>query len=128
MTNDESTGLDASTIAQRQAEEGRNALPQDAHRTLLTIALEVLREPMFLLLLGAGSIYLVMGNPHDALVLLGFVVIIMIVTIAQERRTERTLETLRDLSSPRALAIRGGEPVRIAGQDVVRGDVLVLVE
>jgi Ca2+-transporting ATPase len=128
MTNDDFTGLDSHTVAQRQAEEGLNVLPQDSHRTFLDIALEVLREPMFLLLLGAGFIYLAMGNPHDALVLLGFVVIIMIVTIAQERRTERTLEALRDLSSPRALALRGGEPVRIAGHEVVRGDVLVLVE
>ena len=128
MTTDDFAGLDSPTVAQRQVQEGLNALPQDSHRTLLDIALEVLREPMFLLLLGAGFIYLVMGNPRDALVLLGFVVVIMIVTIAQERRTERTLETLRDLSSPRALAIRNGQPVRIAGRDVVRGDVLVLVE
>ncbi len=128
MTNDDFKGLDSHTAAQRQAEEGLNVLPQDGRRNLPGIALEVLREPMFLLLLGAGFIYLAMGNPHDALVLLGFVVIIMIVTIAQERRTERTLEALRDLSSPRALALRDGEPVRIAGHEVVRGDVLVLVE
>ncbi|MDE2260664.1 MAG: cation-translocating P-type ATPase [Betaproteobacteria bacterium] len=126
--NDDFRGLDAHTVSTLQASDGPNALPQDAHRTLFAIALEVLREPMFLLLLGAGSIYLVMGNPHDALTLLGFVVIIMFVTIVQERRTERTLDTLRDLSSPRALAIRDGEPVRIAGRDVVRGDILVLVE
>ncbi len=126
--SDDFTGLDSQTVAQRQAEEGLNVLPQDRRRTLLGIALEVLREPMFLLLLGAGLIYLAMGNPHDALVLLGFVVIIMVVTIAQERRTERTLEALRDLSSPRALALRNGEPVRIAGHEVVRGDILVLVE
>ena len=128
MTSENTQGLDARTVAERQALEGPNTLPQESRRTLLTIALEVLREPMFLLLLGAGFIYLVMGNVHDALALLGFVLIIMVVTIAQERRTERTLETLRDLSSPRALALREGEPIRIAGCDVVRGDVLVLVE
>ncbi len=126
--SDDFTGLDSQTVAKRQAEEGLNVLPQDRRRTLFGIVLEVLHEPMFLLLLGAGSIYLAMGNPHDALVLLGFVLIIMVLTIAQERRTERTLEALRELSSPRALALRNGEPVRIAGYEVVRGDVLVLVE
>ncbi|MHB8354893.1 MAG: cation-transporting P-type ATPase, partial [Burkholderiales bacterium] len=57
MTNDDFTGLDSVTVAQRRAREGPNALPQDSRRTLLAIALEVLREPMFLLLLGAGFIY-----------------------------------------------------------------------
>jgi Ca2+-transporting ATPase len=97
-------------------------------RSLLAIAGEVAREPMFLLLIGAGSIYLAMGDPHEALILLGFVVVIMVVTVLQERRTETALEALRDLSSPRALAIRDGVPTRIAGRDVVRDDVLILSE
>ena len=61
-------------------------------------------------------------------ILLGFVVIIMVVTILQERRTENALEALRDLSSPRALVIRDGVPTRIAGREVVRDDILILVE
>lgn len=71
------------------------------------MAWEVIREPMFLLLLGAGSIYLVMGDTREALILLGFVVVIMAVTALQERRSDNALEQLRDLSSPRALALRG---------------------
>lgn len=74
-------------------------------RTLLHIGGEVVREPMFGLLLGAGGIYAVMGDMREALVLLGFVVIIMAVTVLQERRTGRALDALRDLSSPRALAV-----------------------
>jgi len=69
-----------------------------------------------------------MGDPHEALILLGFVVIIMAVTVLQERRTENALEALRDLSSPRALVIRDGAAARIAGRDVVRGDILILAE
>jgi Ca2+-transporting ATPase len=121
-------GLDLETVRAVQAAEGPNELGIESRRTLLHIAFEVVREPMFLLLLGAGAIYLAMGNARDAVVLLGFVVVIMGVTIAQERRTERTLEVLKDMSSPRALAIRGGVPVRIAGREVVRGDILVLSE
>jgi len=70
--------------------------------------LEVVREPMFLLLVACGLLYLMMGEPTDALMLLGFVFVVMGITIFQERRTERTLEALRDLSSPRALVIRDG--------------------
>ena len=60
--------------------------------------------------------------------LLGFVFVVMGITIVQERRTERALEALRDLSSPRALVIRDGQQKRIAGREVVRGDMLVLAE
>jgi Ca2+-transporting ATPase len=121
-------GLSSEAAAARLAADGPNELGADQRRTLLAIAGEVAREPMFLLLLGAGAIYLAMGDPHEAMVLLGFVVIIMVVTILQERRTENALEALRDLSSPRALVIRNGVPIRIAGREVVRDDVVILAE
>jgi P-type Ca2+ transporter type 2C len=59
---------------------------------------------------------------------LGFVFVIMGITFYQERKTERALESLRDLSSPRALVIRDGEEKRIAGRDVVPGDLIILSE
>ena len=128
MTTAFPTGLSHEAAAARLAAEGPNELGADQRRTLLTIAGEVAREPMFLLLLGAGAIYFAMGDAHEAVILLGFVVIIMAVTILQERRTENALEALRDLSSPRALVIRDGVPTRIAGREVVRDDILILVE
>ena len=88
---------------------GYNELPSRQRRTILRIVGEVLHEPMFLLLLAAGAIYLVLGEPGDALMLLGFVLATMAITIFQTRKTERVLESLRDLSSPRALVIRAGE-------------------
>src|SRR4030095_3594843 len=73
-------------------------------------------------------IYLILGDAQEAFMLLGFVFFIMVISLYQERKTERTLEALRDLSSPRALVIRDGQQRRIAGRDVVRGDVLLLAE
>ncbi len=108
--------------------DGYNELPATKQRTALRIALEVVREPMFLLLLAAGSIYLILGASSDAAMLLAFVVLAMSITIYQERKTERVLEALRDLSSPRALVIRDGQHIRIAGREVVKGDLLVLEE
>ncbi len=61
------------------------------------------------------------GETKEALMLLGFIFVIMGITIVQERRTERALDALRDLSSPRALVIRDGQQQRIAGREVVRG-------
>ena len=122
------SGLSAGEAARRLLDQGPNELGLSQRRTLRDIAWEVLREPMFLLLLGAGAIYLVMGDAHEALVLLGFVVLIMGVTVLQERRTDRALDALRDLSSPRALVLRDGVPTRVPGREVVVGDVLLLAD
>jgi P-type Ca2+ transporter type 2C len=127
-TPDDLSGLSEAEALRRLASEGPNELPAEKPRGILAIAFGVAREPMFLMLVAAGGLYLLMGEPADALMLLGFVFVVMAITIVQERRTERALDALRDLSSPRALVIRGGIRHRIAGRDVVRGDLVVLSE
>jgi Ca2+-transporting ATPase len=122
------SGLPEAEAALRLAREGPNELPTGKRRGLGAIALEVAKEPMFLMLVAAGTLYLLMGEPKDALMLLGFVFVVMAITIVQERRTEHALEALRDLSSPRALVIRDGQRRRIPGREVVPGDILVVVE
>ena len=112
----------------RLAAEGPNALPAARRGTLVAIALEVMREPMFLLLAAAAAVYLVLGDFREALVLAASVVVVVAITVAQRRKTERALEALRDLSSPRASVLRDGVAQRIAGADVVRGDLLLLAE
>ncbi len=121
-------GLDQATAAARLLSEGANEIGPHEGRSLWGIALEVAREPMFLLLLVSGGIYFAIGEPREALALLGFVLLIMGITIGQERRTDNTLNALRDLSSPRALVIRDGQARRIAGREVVRGDLMMLAE
>jgi Ca2+-transporting ATPase len=124
--NDE--GLTTAQAAKRLAEDGPNALPGDQRRTLLGIARETLREPMFLLLLAAGLLYLLLGDLQEGLILLGLVLVVLALTLYQEGKTERALESLRDLSSPRALVLRDGQALRIAGSDVVLDDILMLAE
>ena len=122
------TGLTDAQVAERLEADGYNELPSTRPRNLLSIAVEVVREPMFLLLVAAGTIYLVLGSLGEGLLLMVFVFVIMGITLYQERKTERALEALRDLSSPRALVIRNGGRVRIPGSEVVRGDLAMLVE
>ncbi len=131
MSSDEPSGFSGLTEAQAQhrlATEGANELPSGKPRGLGSIALEVVLEPMFLLLVAAASLYFGMGELGDAILLLISVLVVMVITIIQERRTERALESLRDLSSPRALVIRDGRRRRIAGREVVTGDMMVLAE
>ena len=99
-------GLSEEEAAARIRESGYNEIPAARKRSIFAIALEVLRQPMFLMLVGGGAIYLILGDVHEALMLLGFVFVVMGITLYQERKVERALEALRDLSSPRALVIR----------------------
>lgn len=121
-------GLSEAEAAARLARDGPNELPSDAEQSIVGTLLAVLKEPMLLLLLGTGALYLVLGDVREALILLTFVGVIIAITLYQERKTERALAALRDLSSPRASVIRDGAKKRIAGRDVVQGDVMVLAE
>jgi Ca2+-transporting ATPase len=121
-------GLTSEQAARVMSAEGPNELPSAKKRGILATVIEVVKEPMFLLLLACGLIYLFLGDIQEAIMLLGFVVVIMAITIYQEQKTENTLEALRDLSSPRALVIRDGERHRIAGREVVSGDLILLSE
>lgn len=124
----ERSGLSEQDVHARLQRDGPNELPSAKPRSVLLIGWEVVREPMFLLLVGCGLLYLIFGELQEALVLLAFVVVVMGITLYQERKTERALDALRDLSSPRALVIRDGERRRVAGRDVVVDDLIVLGE
>ena len=121
-------GLSEEDAAARLAADGPNQLPQPDRRTLARIAIEILRDPIFALLLGAGFVYLMLGDLAEALVLLAFALVSVLIAVVQESRSERVLQALRDLTSPRALVIREGLRKRIAGREVVRGDIMVLAE
>jgi Ca2+-transporting ATPase len=121
-------GLDSVEAQRRLQRDGPNELPGGGTRSVLAILAEVVKEPMLALLLCGGAIYFLIGSRSEALILLGFATFSVIVTLIQETRTERVLEALRDLSSPRALVIRDGRHQRIPGRDLVVGDLVILGE
>ncbi|MEO8559883.1 MAG: cation-translocating P-type ATPase [Rhodospirillales bacterium] len=121
-------GLTSEEAAARLTRDGFNELARSARRTHFRIIGELLREPMLALLIGGGTVYLLLGDVKEAVILLVFACLSILITVVQEARTERVLEALRDLTSPRALVIRDGARKQVAGRDVVRGDVLVLAE
>ena len=122
------SGLSNAEAARRLREDGYNELPAERPKNIFIIALNVVRQPMFLLLVACGGIYLLLGDIRDAVILQVAIFAVIGITFYQERKTERALEALRDLSSPRALVMRDGQPARISGREVVRGDVLLLAE
>ena len=121
-------GLSSVEAGARLQQDGYNELPSARQHSTVVIALGIVQEPMFLLLIAGVTIYLSLGDLREAIVLALSLLVILGITIFQERKTERALEALRDLSSPRALVIRDGEEKRIAGRELVRGDLLILTE
>ncbi len=121
-------GLSDQDVSDSLKQYGYNELPSQKKRNIFVIFFNVVKEPMLLLLIGCGAVYFFLGEQKDALMLLSFVFVVVGITFYQERKTERTLEALRDLSSPRALVIRDGRQKRIAGREVVMDDIIILVE
>src|SRR5450631_1801384 len=95
-------GLCATDAAARLKSDGYNELPAAERRGLLRIAFEVVRQPMFALLIAGGAVYLLLGDRMEAILLLSFASLSVVITIVQESRSERVLEALRNLASPRA--------------------------
>jgi Ca2+-transporting ATPase len=121
-------GLTTVQAAAKLKEEGLNSLPSSKPKNFFSIALGVVKEPMFILLVGCGTLYVVMGDLQEGLMLLGFVFVIMGIEFFQEKKTEKALDALKDMASPRALVIRDGKELRIAGFEVVTEDLIILQE
>jgi Ca2+-transporting ATPase len=108
--------------------DGYNELPSAARRPLLRIVGGVLLEPMFALLMAGTALYAILGDLLEAGVLGAFASLSVVITAVQEMRSEKVLEALRDLTSPRALVIRDSVARRIPGREVAAGDLLLLAE
>ena len=121
-------GLSSEEAARRFAADGPNELPTAKPRNLAQQVWAVVRQPMLLLLLGAGTVNFLLAEPLDGLILMSFVFVVIGISVYQEHKTENALTALRDLSSPRALVVRDAEQRRVAGREVVRGDVVLLAE
>ncbi|MFA5986263.1 MAG: cation-translocating P-type ATPase [Parcubacteria group bacterium] len=121
-------GLTVQEAKERLAQEGFNELPSQRKQSAFSIFIGVIKDPMLFLLIAAGGVYLFLGEVEDALMLSAFVCVVVGITFYQERKTERALEALRDLSSPRASVVRDGVQYTVAGREVVRDDIVVLRE
>lgn len=107
---------------------GPNTLPAAHKQTLFSIAFATLKEPMLVLLLSTGVVYLAVGDLREAVAILASIFLVIGISVVQKQRTERTLEALRDLTSPRALVVRAEGTRRVPAREVVPDDIVVLNE
>jgi Ca2+-transporting ATPase len=103
-------------------------MPPPAKRGVFRIALETMREPMFLLLVGAAALYLVLGDLREGLFLMAGALATIGLVVLQEARSERALMALRDLSQPKARVIRDNVERVIAARDLAPGDLVLVGE
>ncbi len=125
---DEPAGLSSDEARAQLARDGPNRLPQGPRRTLWVVLWAAVTQPMFLLLLAAAAVYALLGSVLDAATLLASVVVVAAITVYQDLRTERVLQTLKDLARPRARVRRDGQVRVLASVDLVRGDQLLVAE
>ncbi|RPH69288.1 MAG: cation-translocating P-type ATPase [Myxococcaceae bacterium] len=121
-------GLASDEVRNLLAQVGPNTLGVDGQAAWWRTLLGVVREPMVLMLLVCAGVYVVFGDLTEALILGASVVLVVVISLVQERRTERALQALKDLSSPLASVRRDGRAVRVKASEVVPGDVLLLQE
>jgi Ca2+-transporting ATPase len=121
-------GLNQQTAEQRLDEFGLNELTQKNKLSFLKLILEIIKEPMFLLLVSCCVIYIFLGDIYEALILSVFVLFIIGITIFQSWKTEKTLDALKNLASPKTRVIRDGVETLIDSKFLVPEDLIILEE
>lgn len=121
-------GLTTKQAEERLKKDGYNELPTAKPKKLIDFVVEILKEPMISLLLFAGILYLFLGDKAEAFLLMLSIFGVIAISLYQEKKSEKSLQALTQLSSPRAIVIRGGEEYRIAGREVVVDDIIILAE
>ncbi|MFA6271743.1 MAG: cation-translocating P-type ATPase [Patescibacteria group bacterium] len=122
------SGLSFGAVLEKQNKYGYNELNSQKKNNIFKLFFEVVKEPMLALLISISIIYLFLGEQKDAFVLMFAVFGVVGITLFQKRKTEKALDALKNLSSPRALVIREGKQIRIPGREVVKEDIIVLAE
>lgn len=107
---------------------GFNELPSSKKSVFFSFLFKLFQEPMFLFLMIGAGLYFFLGSKIEGMMLLSFILVIMALTSYQQNKSDKAILSLHNLSSPRALVVRDGVCVRIAGREVVPDDIIVLNE
>lgn len=121
------SGLTTNEVLQSRALSGRNEMDSEKNGTL-TLVLDLVREPMILLLLASAAIYFFSGQTGDAIFMLAGIVFVAGISLYQQSRSENALATLRSLNQPVCKVIREGKTIHIPKEEVVVGDCMVVEE
>ena len=126
--NQQYQGLSESAIPVLQQQYGRNVFQASGQRNLLHILWELVKEPMFLLLLAACTLYFILGETAEGFMMLVAMSIVTAISIFQDLRSSKAIEALEQYTAPKVIVIRDGVEKLIATEELVPGDVIVIEE
>lgn len=121
-------GLTKEEVINSKEKYGVNKLEEKKKQPLILKILSIFKEPMFLLLIIAASIYFIVGEYRDGIIMLIFVLAICLIEYIQETKTDKALEELNKLSALNVKVIREGKEEVISSEEVVVGDIVLLGE
>jgi len=126
MTPSNSTlqGLSNEEVIQSRKKNGSNSLEHQDKNHFITSLIEMVKEPMFLLLLLATSIYFITGEFSNGIFMLAAVVLVSTISLYQESKSRNAIEELKKLSQPKSKVIRNGEIIEISSEEIVLGDLI----
>lgn len=119
-------GLTSAKAKQLLEEKGPNALKEGKKKTTLQVFLEQFCDLMVIILLIAAGISMVSGNVESTIVIIAVLILNAVLGTVQNKKAEKSLESLKSLSSPNAKVIRDGRKIEIPSKEVVPGDLLLL--
>ena len=120
------SGLDSGEVSKRLAQYGPNRLPTGAKRGPLMRFLAQINNVLIYVLLGAALGKVFLGEWLDASVILGVVIINALLGFIQEGKAEKALDSIRNMLSAEAMALREGKTRMIPAEELVPGDVVLL--
>ena len=121
-------GLNAEEIKFSREKNGSNELTKKKKEPFLLKILKIFKEPMFLLLIIAASVYFIVGEYGDGIIMLVFVIAVCFIEFIQEAKTDKALDELNKLSSLNVRVIRNGKEEVISSDEIVVGDIVLLEE
>ena len=121
-------GLNDEGVLSAARQYGYNQVKRKERNAFLELLLDLLKEPMVILLLVTSTIYFITGNKGDAVFLAVSIVFVTAISIFQDRRSRSALKKLKALTAPESKVIRNGKVVSIRSEDMVMGDYMVIEE
>ncbi len=121
-------GLKKSDIPALTGRFGKNVFKQEKHSGIFRIIWDVLKEPMFLMLFAACSLYFILGRLNEGLLMLAAMFFVAAISVYQELKSSRALQALKQYTEPRITVVRDGEDQVILSEDLLPGDVMILEE
>lgn len=124
LETDFSSGLSQEEVNRRKSEHGLNELDEGEKQSALLLFFSQFKDFMVLVLLAATLISGLLGEYIDAIAIIAIVIINGFLGFFQERRAEKSLQALKELSAPQVSALRDGQWVKIPSKEIVIGDIL----